>query len=62
MKQTDELSVFELYYIIALDGGVYNRSRAGDELVDPSVLSTDPFLELLYKILKKDINWKDRKS
>ena len=38
MKQTDELSVFELYYIIALDGGVYNRSRAGDELVDPSVL------------------------
>ena len=42
MKQTDELSVFELYYIIALDGGVYNRSRAGDELVDPSVLSTDP--------------------
>ena len=62
MKQTDELSVFELYYIIALDGGVYNRSRAGDELVDPSVLSTDPISGVVVKILKKDINWKDRKS
>lgn len=41
MKQSDELSEFESYYIIALDGGVYKRSRAGDELVDPSVLSTD---------------------
>lgn len=43
MKQPDELSElnFSYYYIIALDGGVYKRSRTGDELVDPSILSTD---------------------
>lgn len=41
MKQPNELSVGESYYIIALNGGVYKRSSAGDDLVDPSVLSTD---------------------
>ncbi len=34
MKQPNELSVGESYYIIALNGGVYKRSSAGDEPVD----------------------------